>query len=207
MASDGLLGQLAGSNDTILAALQTILRNVYAHGRSARAVVAAVMRIAASSDAPVAYRALAYEILWTVVANSDVLAYRAIASLARNDMASSDHPDLSMTALATLASLPAYLYSDIFGGGAGGGGGGVEVERTMVDAMTGDAPTYVRCASVSTFARIAYRTIMQCASHATDATSVRGYGLVPADSLALLQRRSTRIVDKCMEVSAHAHTA
>ena len=142
-----LVSALASTDPLICGvALQSVLRNTYATGRSSRAVIRAVIQLAGSSDAPVAFRSLAFEILWTIVGATDATAYHTVLSLARRDMVSADHYDLSTAALATLGAMPPSFAVDILSS--------PDVERSLCDAMAGDAPPFVRCASVTTFARV-----------------------------------------------------
>ena len=144
----------AGNADATLAGLRSVLRSSYATGRSSRAVLRAVLQLCGNSDHPPPLRLLAYEVCWTIVAATDGSAYRALLACARNDMLVADHPDLSLAALHTVAGMPACYAPDLMAAD--------DVERTMTDAMTGDAPPAVRCASVAVFAQVCVRCVCLC---------------------------------------------
>ena len=145
-----LVSALAATDPLVCGnALQSVLRNTYATGRSSRAVMRAVMQLASSSDAPIAFRSIAFEILWALVGATDPTAYHAVLAIARRDIVSADHYDLSSAALATLGSMPASCAVDVLSA--------QDVERSLCDAMSGDAPAFIRCASVSTFSKVGQR--------------------------------------------------
>lgn len=142
-----LVSALASTDPAVCAgALQGVLRTTYATGRSSRAVLRGVLQVASSSDAPVAFRTLAFEILWALVGATDAAAHHAILAVARRDMVSADHYDLSAAALATLSAMPPSFAVDVLST--------PDVERSLCDAMSGDAPAFIRCASVTTFAKV-----------------------------------------------------
>ena len=136
----------AANVEATLWGLRQVMRTAYATGRSSRAVLRAVLQLCSNSDNAPPIRLLAYEICWTIVAATDSTAYRALLACARNDMLTADHPDISMAALHTVSSMPACYAPDIMSG--------EDVERTMTDAMSGDSPPAVRCASVVVFSQV-----------------------------------------------------
>lgn len=145
-----------------------------------------VAQLCSSSDAPYAFRVLGYEILWTLTAAVDVVAYRGLVSLARQDMTAADHPDLTLTALATLRSLPAHMCIDIMLG--------EDADRTMVDAMGGDAPAHIRAASIVTFTRLAMHAWMQVADTRSNGTAR------PHDNYTARVRMRSVLFDRAVEV-------
>jgi hypothetical protein len=135
----------------------------------------------------VALRTLGYEILWTLTAAVDVAAYRGLAALARADMLAADHPDLTSAALATLRGLPAHMCVDLMLGSG-------DPERTMCEAMSGDAPAHIRAASVVTFSRVAVHAYLQAADTRENGTAR------PLESHSAFLRMRATLLDRALEV-------
>ena len=133
----------------ILASLQFVLRGANATGRSTRGTLHSVLSLISSetSQQPSPIKLLAYEVLWTLTASVDAQGYRNLLSIARGDMLSADHPDLTLAALSTLRSMPSHLAMDLLLG--------EDADRSMVDAILGKAPPHVRAASIHAFSRLA----------------------------------------------------
>jgi hypothetical protein len=165
-----------------LLSLQGILRGAYATGRSSRASLRAVMTLLTSDAPPVALKLVGFEILWTLAAATDAGGYRALLALSKQSMFSADHPDLTVAALSTLSAMPAPLALEALLVD--------DAERSMADAISGEAPVHVRAASVAAFARLAAGAWAQAGGDASEG----------ARGVAGAARVRTLIFDRALEV-------
>ena len=181
----------SGDNEKVLGALTAVRLNSYATGRSSRGVLQRVLAICSNSDSPSSFRVLGYEILFTLTASVDVAAYRGLVSLARQDMLSADSPDLTLCALSTLRSLPAPLCVDVLLTG--------DADKTMCDAMAGDAPSHVRSLSAVTFARVAVNAWMQVGESRHGSGGSAGARAFEGGYAAWMRARA-KVFDRAVEV-------
>ena len=179
----------SGDVASALSSLQVLLRSAYATGRSSRAALRSVLALLSNADAPPALKVLGYEILWTLTAATDAGGYGALLAIARKDAFSADHPDMSLAALATLSSIPAPLALEALLVD--------DAERSMCDAIGGEAPPHVRAASISTFARLATAAWLQAAEPA--ASGGRG-GAGATSPAGASERTKALIFDRAADV-------